>query len=181
MLFESILAMLLSQPVYREDRAPELEPTKRAQLELIARAEERAVSSVKGWPGAPLELARLMNAVLRYETAASLRIHAGECRVAIGECDHGRARGPFQQQVTRFVPQGTWERLAGVDEASTDLAARVAAQALVRARASCRSLERVPGDWVRMTLASYAGRGCIGWYKGIELREAEFKRLGRFG
>ncbi len=174
-LYAAILAMLLSQPVYREDRAPELQEAKRAQLELIARAEERAVLAERAWPGPPLELARLLNAVLRYETAASLRIHAGDCRGR--ECDRGRAAGLFQQQVTGFVPRHVWEKIPGVDEESTDLSARLAAQALTRARASCRG---IPGDWVTMTLAHYAGRGCLGWYPGIERRVAEYRRLGRF-
>ena len=60
-----------------------------------------------------------------------------------------------------------------------DRAAREATRAIVRARWTCRSLERAPGDWVGMVFSSLAGRGCVGFFKGRDARVATYQRLRR--
>lgn len=173
-LADLVLRWELSQPVYHEDRDPRLAGTKRAQLAMIAEAIADAAERTK-WPGPPEELARLVEAVGYGETRYSLRIHGGECRPH--ECDRGRAHGPWQQHPSARVPQEVWEQLEGVDPAATRLAALTAARALSAARYSCRSLEKRAGDWLALTLQAYGRGSCLAYYKGVELRIAEFKRL----
>jgi hypothetical protein len=69
--------------------------------------------------------------------------------------------------------------IGGLDLESTRHAAREAARALTRARWQCRSLERSGVDWVTMTVAAYAGRGCRGWFSGLESRVATYRRIAR--
>ena len=173
MLRELILKLLMSIPVFSEDRSPDLVEAKRHQVEMVASSIDIATSRVR-WSGSREDLARLMVVTLRFESSLSLRIHAGDCRAL--ECDKGKARGPYQQHVTRLVTQSTWERLAGVDQESTNLASLVAARQLAGARHQCA---KIPGDWVRMTIAAYAGRGCLGWFRGIDQRVEAFHRLER--
>jgi hypothetical protein len=167
-----ILTILLGWPVFHEDRGvPE---AKRAQLETVAQAVGDAADAQRGWPGSSRELAALMLTVAWHETHFSLRIGAGQCKPH--ECDQGRAHGYWQQHVRSTSSQAAWEQLAGLDAESTGIAAREAARALTRARLQCRRLERGRRNWVGLTLAAYAGRGCAGWFRGLDARVKTYWR-----
>lgn len=164
-----LLALL---PVHKEDRAAD---GKREQLEVIAVAVDDAVTGAKKWPGTRSELKALLYTVGWHESGFVIRIGEGLCRPH--ECDRGRARGYWQQHANSTSSLEAWQQLAGPGHESTAVAAREAARALTRARNQCRSLERLPGDWLPMTLSAYAGRGCVGWFKGRESRIATYTRL----
>lgn len=167
-----LLAAVFALPIYKEDREA---ANKAEQLELVARAITVAATEQRKWPGAPGELKAVMLTVARYESGLSLRIHAGDCKPT--ECDRGKARGLWQQQAISASSPDAWERLAGLDEESTLHAAREAARAITRARWQCRSLETRGEDWVPMVFSAYAGRGCIGWFRGRDERVAMFRKL----
>lgn len=175
-LAQWVLAALLALPVSKADR--EVDPSvKRAQLETIATAIATASSETTGWPGSNRELAAFLVTIARYESALAMHIHAGNCRP--WECDRGRARGLYQLHAHRSFPEDQWQRAAGLDAESTLFSSRAAARAVVRSRGLCRSLERRGGDWVAMTFSAYAGRGCVGWFSGRDLRVSSFRRLQR--
>lgn len=175
-----VLSLVLALPVAKDDRA--VDPTvKREQAETVAAAITEAVEGVvdaRRWPGEARELAALMVVVARYESALALHVHAGDCprRHKPEECDRGRARGLWQQQESSVRSRVKWLLLVGTDEQSTKFAAREAASALVRARWQCRSLERSGGDWMPLVFSAYAGRGCVGWFRGRDLRVAALRR-----
>ncbi len=167
------LSAVLALPIFHEDRAAAI---KSEQLATIAAAVDEAAAATK-WPGAPSELRALMLTVAFHESALSLRIHAGDCRKH--ECDRGRARGLWQQHASSASSREAWEQLAGLDAESTRHAAREAARSLARARWQCRSLEKRGQPWLEMTLSAYAGRGCVGWFRGRDARVATYVRIIR--
>jgi hypothetical protein len=136
-LHAKILSVLLSLPVYGEDRnRPE---EKRHQLEQVA-------ASIAQVAETPPDAALLIASGWE-ETGWSLRIHEGRCRPQ--ECDHGRARGPWQLQ-RNGMSRESWELMIGVE--NTDAQARTAAKRLVFYRRQC-------GDTTG-TIARYFGLGC---------------------
>lgn len=111
------------------------------------------------WPGSTVELAGVLLGTAYLESGLALHVHAGRCRVAIGECDAGRARSLWQLQRTKHVWH-SWRELEGVGEWSTFSAAWGATRALSAARQYCsRRSPQTP--WLEATVAAYArGYSC---------------------
>lgn len=106
------------------------------------------------WPGSAVELAGVLLGTAYLESGLALHVHAGRCRVAIGECDAGRARSLWQLQRTKHVWH-SWRELEGVGEWSTFSAAWGATRTLASARAFCA--RRAPSTpWLEATVAAYA-------------------------
>jgi hypothetical protein len=172
-LAEWVLAAVMALPISKHDRG--VDPAlKRSQLETVSYAIADVAQSTK-WPGTPRELAALLIIEGKHESAFALHVHAGNCLP--GECDHGRARGPWQQQAGSTSSPAAWLLLGGLDEYSTRFAAQEAARALARSRWMCRSLERGGNDWVEMTMSAYAGHGCKGWFPGLKTRVFSYSKV----
>lgn len=106
------------------------------------------------WRGTARELGFLLLGQAFFETRLALHVHAGQCRVEIGECDGGRAISLWQLQSGYHLPLERWRTLSGTDLESTRESAKEAARALARGRNFCNgSLEGA--------IASYAtGKSC---------------------
>ncbi len=187
-------AMIALLPVYGHDRGS---PTKAEQLERVAQVTAAAVEQAKGWQGDKRQLLAFQLAFGDAETHFSERIGRGECESY--ECDAYYERGGRRVSYaswqklggTVFHRSAGWwqlqERIAGGPAALLRVAsdeafsARVAARAIVSQRGVCRSLERGGDDWVRMTFASLAARGCAGSFRGIDGRVQTYLRLVRAG
>ena len=159
-------------PVFHEDRAPEITEAKAAQQVAIAQAIESAVESVR-WGGTRRELAAALFVTGSFETNWSLRIMNGGCRIGTRECDRGRAVSNFQLHSGSTLPLDQYN-LAATD---VKIAAREAARALVMRRGMCRRYAHGRDELMRMVFASYAGRGCLGAFPGLEARVRLFKKL----
>lgn len=179
MLKESLLAAAMAFPAWHGDK--ESPADREARLGVIAQAIDEAVavatcreqkpqrrdgneaSANQGgksdeckrfWHGTQRELGFLLLGQAFFETRLALHVHAGKCRVEIGECDSGRAISLWQLQAGYHLPVERWKQLAGTDLDSTREAAIEAARALARGRNFCNgSLEGA--------VASYAtGKSC---------------------
>lgn len=117
-------------------------------------AESERQSCKRYWHGSPRELGFLLLGQAFFETRLALHVHAGQCRVEIGECDGGRAISLWQLQYGYHLPVERWRTLSGTDLESTREAALEASRALARGRNFCKgSLEGA--------VASYAtGKSC---------------------
>lgn len=108
MTLKVILLAILALPVFKEDRAVELE--KAAQLQLIAanirmtRLSKDGVAMLIAWGW--------------HESNYSLRIQRGECRK--GECPNG-ARGNWQNERTGAT-ESDWDRLVGIENTGVQVA-----------------------------------------------------------
>lgn len=180
MLKESLLAAAMAFPAWHGDK--ESTEDREARLGVIAQAIDEAVAHAtcrdqkkqgtdsaarasaaeegkpeqckRLWHGSPRELGFLLLGQAFFETRLALHVHAGQCRVEIGECDSGRAISLWQLQSGYHLPVERWRRLSGTDLESTRDAAVEAARALGRGRNFCNgSLEGA--------VASYAtGKSC---------------------
>jgi hypothetical protein len=119
----------------------------------------RTEECTRKWPGSATQLAAIVGGIGFLESANAWHVHAGKCRIRIGECDGGRARTVFQMQRTSYTTT-VWDELEGVDEQSTVLAAWAATRAVSGARAACaRTAPDEP--WLSATLAMYGtGQRC---------------------
>lgn len=128
--------------------------TSRGRSPLRSRSKRDADECKRFWHGSPRELGFLLLGQAFFETRLALHVHAGRCRVEIGECDGGRSISLWQLQSSYHLPVERWRTLSGTDLESTRKAAVEAARALARARNFCNgSLEGA--------IASYAtGRSC---------------------
>jgi hypothetical protein len=154
MTLKSLLVALSLLPTYREDTAA---PEKSAQLAAMSTAIHAAAKT-------PDEAAFLI-ACGRYETAFSLRIHAGQCRPL--ECDRGRARGPWQVHRNSAMSDAQWDRMHGVEN--------IDEQALVAASRARWALRQCPADRVRGAFRVLGGLGCSRALRGEEQRVAAFR------
>jgi hypothetical protein len=189
-----VTALLAKLAMFGADRKPELAEQKAEQYASISQAVVTAVEAEKKWPGDKRELAVFAMAWGDHETHYSLDISHGECNP--WECDASYKRngrriswamtkqgGPFTVAFAAVSPWQLHEQTCSSPEAwrqaRTDInvAAREAVRAIVMMRWSCRSLERGPGDWVRMVYSRLAGRGCAGYFRGIDSRVATYNRL----
>lgn len=165
--FAYTLAALLKLPIYKDDFDDPRKPAQLAAVALeVSRLKPPAGVGAKEWRA-------LVLAVGEAETGYSLRIMAGECKHF--ECDHGRARSPWQMHENGYN-RPVWDQLQGfvglhvqVDEAD---------KMLKRAYFQCRL---TPSDvWVRPVVTAYAGKGCggntIGPWRGADLRIAYWLR-----
>ncbi len=121
------------------------------------------------WHGTPRELGFLLLGQAFFETRLALHVHAGQCRVEIGECDGGRAISLWQLHHGYHLPVERWRSLAGTDLESTREAAIEASRALSRGRNFCKgSLEGA--------VANYAtGKSCQ--WKGAAKRVRFVRRM----
>src|SRR5690606_28088831 len=104
-----------------------------------------------------------------FETRLALHVHAGACRVEIGECDSGRAISLWQLQSGYHLPVERWRTLSGTDLESTRDAAIEASRALARGRNYCNGS-------IEGAVASYAtGKSCH--WKGAASRIKFVRRL----
>lgn len=177
-LFAFTVAGLMSLATSRHDVAPELVEAKTVQRFDVAVAVTLGAESQRGrWPGSLEELVATELAIGQGESTFALHIGQGKCER--WECDtrNGVARSvsfwQFKGKPEGATPLPIWEA------AKTDVpvAAKEAARLITNARLRCSSLERAGHDWVPMTIASYAGRGCRGWFPRIEERVATYRRL----
>lgn len=153
-LHAKVLAVLLSLPVYREDlNRPE---EKRAQLEQVAQAIADASESTSD--------AALLLASGWEETGWSLRVHEGKCRP--NECDHGKARGPWQLHRDGMSAE-SWALMTGT--ANTDAQARTAAKRLRFYREQCQDTTG--------TIARYFGLRCRDRTAGVWRRFRTYLRF----
>ncbi len=164
-----LLGALSSLPVYKEDRAPELEREKSAQYAELASS--IAAYSVNR-PRSPREWAALTATIGYHESGFSLRIQRGGCKPL--ECDRGRARGPFQQQKNLYT-RAVWPYLVGQEHGAVQ--ARVAAEHLERSYWVCA---RSGVDWLTGTINAYAGRRCNEQWRGLQERVRTFNILIRY-
>lgn len=151
-----ILAFLLYLPMPAEDFD---NPHKPAQLESIAAAIEQAADGNR-------RLAALLISTGFIETKYSLRIHNGHC--ASWECDHGRARGPWQVW-RNGMPQKDWTNMRGLGH--TEDQALAAKRVLVRGLAMCGT--------VRGAIARYVGLPCDARGPTLEKRFEWYQRAYR--
>lgn len=150
------LAFLLSLPVYAEDIGDERKP---AQLEIIA----ESVSKVAGDNRRMLALLLSQGHV---ETGYSLRIHVGRCRS--WECDHGRARGPWQTW-RNGMSENEWALMRGLEHTENQAAA--AKGVLEVGLKKCGT--------VRGALARYVGLPCDARTPDLEIRFRWYQRAYR--
>jgi hypothetical protein len=169
-----LLTAIAALPTFHEDVGENFVAEKQSQAQMIAGAIEQAVGEVRDWPDSQRELAALMLTIAWHETRLSLRIHDGRCKPH--ECDRGRARGLWQLHVHRSLPRERWLLVAGLTAEATRNAAREAAIALVRSRRMCSVATR-GRDWVGATLTAYAGVGCGGRLRDVNLRIRTYRRL----
>lgn len=176
MIAESVLAMLTSLAVYREDVAPELAEQKRAQLESIAVG---VIEASRKAPRPAREWAALMLSVGFHESTFSLRIQDGRCNWDTRECDAAtidgervfRARGPWQLHRNLHTAP-VWDQLVGVENARVQ--AFAASAMLRRGYWTCA---RSGAHWFVATINGFAGRRCDSRWKGLDQRLATFSRL----
>ena len=153
--FEATLAAVLKLPVYKDDLKDERKPAQLAAVALeVSHLKPPSGVNAKEWRA-------LVLAVGEAESGYSLRIMAGECRPF--ECDHGRARSPWQMHENDHT-RPFWQDLQGfvglhvqVDQAD---------KMLKRAYFQC---PRTPS-----VVNAYAGKGCggntIAPWRGADLR-----------
>jgi hypothetical protein len=170
---------------YPAGRAPETEAVRLARFERIALSVERASWRASGdeWPYPAEELAALLVMEGWYESKFVWRVHAGKCRLKLGECDvaidsrgrlFAKAAGTWQVQASQLVPFREWRTLTGTDQASTDRAAWAAAKILSASRKRCGR----GNYWPEATISLYAtGRSCR--WRGAPQRARTFRRLLR--
>lgn len=191
-LLNAARAMISALAIYHEDAAPEHRADKLRQLEEVAQAVAGAIERRRGGRD---ELAFLV-AWGSAESHYSERIGRGECGPL--ECDarwrfHGapvsyafwRARKDDPEAAVEHLAAGYWQvravaasSLEAWEASRTDpfVAAREAARVAARARGYCRSLDG-DHDPVRMAFSVLAGRGCAGWFRGLDARVATYRRL----
>lgn len=153
-VYAKILALLLSLPIWPEDA--QHWDQKQAQLVTIADA-------VAAYAETPAEAALLLASGFE-ESGFSLRIHAGQCHP--DECDHGRARGPWQLQRDGMSLE-SWDQMSGVE--NTPAQVRTAVKRLRFYREMCGD---TPG-----TIARYFGLRCRERTPGVAHRFRTYRRF----
>lgn len=106
--------------------------------EVVRERNDRSCSPV--WYGSPKDLAFLLLTQAYFETRLAAHIHAGACRVKLGECDGGKAASLWQLHHGRQLSKERWKKLSGTSFPPTARAAYEAARALGRGRNHCRSM-----------------------------------------
>lgn len=160
-----VLAAMRSRPVYKED--VDLVAEKQAQQSELCQAIRR--ESKRQRIATELDWAALMIAIGEHESNFSLRIHQGFCYA--GECDGGRARGPWQ--LHRYgIAKEHWHDMHGLD--SVAIQAHAASRALERGYGVCRGPAT---DWLIATINGFAGVRCDKMWRGLEERIATWRKV----
>lgn len=121
-----IIAILMKLPVWKGDTEEE---NRQDRIEVIGESIYEA-SQKHPFMGSSDRMAYLLINQGWWETKFAKHVHEGNCRVEIGECDHGRAGSPWQIQYGHWFPKDEWEKLIGTDPEATTAAAMKAAQIL---------------------------------------------------
>lgn len=159
MTLKAILIALALLPRFGEDREA---VGKVVQEEAIARGVLRASKGDK-------DLAAFLLAWEDAETHGSLRIHRGECYR--WECDHGRARSPWQLHRNAMSAQ-RWKLMNGVENTQAQ-----ADQAAGMARWALRACNAKGDDRIVMAFRRLGALGCNEPLAGEQERLATFKRV----
>lgn len=132
-----ILALLLRLPAWHGDVETEEQRIDRYGViatAIVEAAEERP------FMGSSDNMAILLAEQAYSETRLARHVHAGECRVEIGECDSGKAGTPWQIQWDEaWYPKEKWDQLIGMEQEPTTLAAKRAAEILAMGANYCRA------------------------------------------
>src|SRR6266576_1369009 len=153
---ELLLIFLLGLPIYQEDVDSLIKP---GQLDTVA----GAVAEVAG---GNRRLAALLVVIGHAETGYSLRIHEGHCRP--WECDHGRARGPWQTW-RNGMPAEKWAKMRGLQNTKEQAS---------QARVIVENGLRICGT-PRGAFAHYMGLPCRSQNSLVELRMRLYRRALR--
>lgn len=151
-----ILAFLLYLPVCSEDVE---DSRKDSQLESVATAIDEVSEGNR-------RMAALLASTGFVETKYSLRIHDGHC--ASWECDHGRARGPWQVW-RNGMSKRDWTRMRGLDHTQEE--------ALAAKRVLAVGLKRC--GTVRGAIARYVGLPCDARSPALDKRFEWYQRAYR--
>ena len=136
-LADWLLPILLSLAPYGADHETPID--REIRMTVIADAIAAAVTEAE--VERPREVAAMLVAAGWWESRFALHVHEGRCRVSIGECDHGRARSPWQLHRSARMTADEWATMNGADFEATRLAALHAARTLAAARGRCGSVE----------------------------------------
>lgn len=137
MMRAALLVFLLKLPVYPEDID---NPRKAVQLERVS----EAIAEIAG---TDRRLAALLASTGFVETGYSIRIHEGRCKS--WECDHGRARGPWQTWRHELGPKD-WAKMRGIE--NTVIQVQFASARLQLGIAQCGN--------IKGAIARYMGLPC---------------------
>lgn len=119
----------------------------------------RAQECRRTWPGSTVEIASILTGLGYLESGYASWVHAGKCRVEIGECDGGQARSPWQLK-QHVHTEDAWAELEGAGEWSTFQSSWAAVRVLSSARQVC-SRWAPSSPWLASTLSAYArGYAC---------------------
>lgn len=191
-LKSGILAVLMSMPPYyadpdRDERLP--------RMEVVAEGIDSATmyaTCTGPWEGADwcrvrwppsqrTELAALEVTLAQFESGLAEHVHAGRCRLELGECDAERRKGVLvATSVTIFqmkwnpVIREEWPLMVGVEQIPTFYAAYAAAKVLGVKRAACA--HRSGGNWVYATISGYASGTTCSWAPARR-REAVYRTV----
>jgi hypothetical protein len=151
-------------PVSKHDKTPERLAVRAEQLDAFAI--EIARVSVKA-PLPPRQWASLIGAVGSIESNFDTEIVAGRCKPH--ECDHGRAKGAFQNQLVAPVAD-LWPIADGNITAQVDMADRML-------RRTWRGCEAQGVPFPAGAFRAYAGRSCSWPVHREQERVAAYLRL----
>lgn len=168
-----LLKLLMALPAYGLDH--ETPYAREARMTIVADAITYAVaeatcdfgteqSCTPAWARSPVEMAVLLLSTGRWESAFARHVHEGLCRVTIGECDDGHARGPWQlhaepcrgKQCEWAVTTEVLERITGADEESTTVGAWGAMVKLTNGWRMCKTLPGAINAFARGGCADFA-------------------------
>jgi hypothetical protein len=121
------------------------------------------------WPGSVVQMAAMLWSLGYLESGYAEWVHAGRCRLELGECDAQRQRGllvataisPWQLKQTLYS-RDVWDELSGKGAWSTFQAAWTAARVISASRRACeRWAPELP--WLTATISAYATGGACSW------------------
>lgn len=123
------------------------------------------------WPGSVVELTALAWSLGYLESGMAEWVHAGDCRLELGECDAQKINGvlvamsvsPWQLKKTGYTREA-WDELVGTGEWSTFQAAWSAVRVMSASRRMC-SLWKPHINWMTATISGYATGGHCDWPK----------------
>ncbi len=179
-----ILTLLLSLQPWYEDAKREKPEAREARLAVVAQSVARATAILtcdgaseedkceRKWNGSRESLAVMLVNLGWWESRYALHVHQNRCRVLIGECDAGRARSPWQLQISRQVEIRRWAKIAGTSRPATNEAAHAAADVFAMAHGRCKSMEGA--------IAMYATGKVCKWKRSGDRMAHYRKLLARF-
>lgn len=121
------------------------------------------------WPGSTVELMAVQIGTGWFESGFAEWVHAGRCRLHLGECDAEKRGGVlvagsvsiFQLKLSAYTREA-WPEIVGTGYWSTFQAAWSAARVLASVRRMC-AYRRPAEPWLHATIAGYARGGRCRW------------------